>query len=187
MAQVVRWQLRWLEPTLLLTRILFSLAALYLVLGGLLDVGAVRSATWMAMVPFYGVLGVMVFTMGFGVTMAKAHNPERYAKRVRPSSIPARYRVNFFATSYDRRDLHLERYVPGYRRSMRLAIGFEVLAGVVFITNFFTVSNGGKHTPFSTVAPMFAAAEMAFSLLAMLGLRGAIAWGATLASPPETD
>jgi len=58
---------------------------------------------------------------------------------------------------------------------------------VVFITNFFTVSNGGKHTPFSTVAPMFAAAEMAFSLLAMLGLRGAIAWGATLASPPETD
>ena len=117
----------------------------------------------------------------------RGFEPLTYAQRVRPSSIPARYRVNFFATCYDRRDLHLERYVPDYRRSIRLAIGFEVLAGVVCITNFFTVSNGGKHPPFSTAAPMFAAAAMAFSLLAMLGLRGAIAWRATLASPPETD
>jgi hypothetical protein len=191
MGSVARWQLRWLEPVLLLSRILFAMAAFYLVVGGVLDLRSVRAATWMAMVPFAGGLGIMVFTMGFGVTMAKAHNPERYAQRVRPSSIPARYRVNFFTTSYDRRDLHLERYVPGYRRSMRLAIGFEVLAGVLFIidfvTNFFTASSGGKHAPFSSVAPMFAAAAMAVSLIAMLGLRGAIAWKATLASPPETD
>ena len=186
MSSMVRWQLRWLAPALLLSRLLFSLAGLYVAVGGVLDVRFVRAATWMAMVPFVGALAVMVFTMGFGVTMAKAQNPERYAQRVRPSSIPARYRVNFFATCYDRRDLHLERYVPDYRRSIRLAIGFEVLA-VVCITNFFTVSNGGKHPPFSTAAPMFAAAAMAFSQLAMLGLRGAIAWRATLASPPETD
>jgi len=125
MGWATRWQLRWLEPALLLSRILFAMAALYGVVGGVLDVHSVRAATWMAMVPFAGGLGIMVFTMGFGVTMAKAHNPERYAQRVRPSSIPARYRVNFFATSYDRRDLHLEHYVPGYRRSMRLASRFS--------------------------------------------------------------
>ncbi len=187
MGWATRWQLRWLEPALLLSRILFAMAALYGIVGGVLDVHSVRAATWMAMVPFAGGLGIMVFTMGFGVTMAKAHNPERYAQRVRPSSIPARYRVNFFATSYDRRDLHLEHYVPGYRRSMRLAIGFQVLAVVAFITNFFTASSGGKHAPFSSVAPMFAAVAMAVSLIAMLGLRGAIAWRATLASPPEAD
>jgi hypothetical protein len=185
MSSAFRWQLRWLAPTLLLSRTLFSLAAFYVVLGGVLDVRVVRAATWMAMVPFVGALAVMVFTVGFGVTMAKAHNSERYAERMRPSSIPARYQISFFTTLYDRRDLHLERYVPDYQRSLRIAIGFEVLAGVLFIANFFTVK-GGPQTTLATVAPMFAAVSMAFFMFAMLGLRGAIAWRATLVSPPET-
>ena len=185
MSSVFQWQLRWLAPALLLSRLLFSLAAFYVAVGGVLDVRVIRFATWMAVVPFVGALSVMVFTMGFGVTMAKAHNPERYAQRMRPSSIPAQYRISFFTTMYDRRDLHLERYVPDYQRSLRIAIGFEILAAVLFVTTFFT-TNDGPQTSFATVAPMFAAGSMALFMFAMLGLRGALAWKATLVSPPET-
>ena len=83
--------------------------------------------------------------------------PEEYARFLDPKSIPLRYRFTLFNTTFDRRDVKLDRYLPT-RRAYFVAFVLWAMVGVAsIITSAPSESGVAKYLQhFSDFAPGFA-------------------------------
>ena len=122
--------LRWLRPAWFATWGLLGLAAFYVAGAQLLGLTAIRNETWMALVPFVANFAIFPFAGFVSLTMARSNHPEKYASKMDPKSIPKKYRFVLFTTTFDRRDVEVDRYLPN-RKVYRVAFGAWATIGLL--------------------------------------------------------
>ncbi len=168
---------RWLRRAWFATCGLLGLATFYVVGAQFLGMTAIRSATWMALVPFAANFAIFPFAGFVGFAIAKSNHPEKYARKVDRRSIPMRYRIVLFNVVLDRRDVELDRYLPNSKVYLVAFAAWAAIGLLSYVTSSVAEAGVPKYLQrFSEYAPAFAATAAAFLTLALMFFKAGRVW-----------